>query len=83
MGIDFYNESNDLVKNNHDNNLNDKKLTNENSITLNNNPTNDNYVSNQKYFDDELDKNTIIRLNRTLEKYLKVSVGNDTYNLTK
>ena len=81
--LDFYNESSDLVKNNQDNNLKDKKLTNINSITINNNPTENNHVSNKKYIDDELDKNTIVRFNQTLENYLKVSIGNDTYNLTK
>ena len=83
VGLDFYNESSDLVKNNQDNDLNDNKLTNINSITINNNPSDDNHVSNKKYIDDELDKNTIVRFNQTLENYLKVSVGNDTYNLTK
>ncbi len=42
LGIDFYNESSDLVKNNQDNNLNDNKLTNLDSITVNRNPTSDN-----------------------------------------
>ena len=28
-------------------------------------------------------KNTILRFNQTLSKYLEVSVGNDVYNLTK
>ena len=37
----------------------------------------------KKYIFDELDKNTIVRFNQTLENYLKVSVGNDIYNLTK
>ena len=37
----------------------------------------------KKYIDYKLDKNTIVRFNQTLENYLKVSVGNDTYNLTK
>ena len=83
LGIDFYNESNDIVKNNQDNDFNDNKLTNINSITINNNPTDDNHVSNKKYIDNELDKNTIIRFNQTLQIYLKVSVGDDTYNLTK
>ena len=83
LGIGFHNESNDLVKNNQDNNLNDNKLTNINSITINNNPTDNDHVSNKKYVDDELDKNTLIRFNQTLMNYLKVSVGNDTYNLTK
>ena len=83
LGIDFHNESSDLVKNNQDNDLNDKKLTNIDSITINRNPTSDNEVSNKKYIDNELDKNTIFRFNQTLENYLKVSVGNDIYNLTK
>ena len=83
VGLEFYDESNDLVKNNQDNDFNDKKLTNLNSITNKRNPTLDNKVTNKKYIDDELNKNTILRFNQTLENYLKVSVGNDTYNLTK
>ena len=83
LGIDFYDESSDIVKNNQDNDLNDNKLTNINSITIKNNPTDDNHVSNEKYIDDELDKNTNLRFNQTHQNYLKVSVGNDIYNLTK
>ena len=83
LGIDFYDESNDLVKNNQDNNLNDNKLTNIDSIQVNRNPSLDNELANKKYIDDELDKNTVLRFNQTLQNYLKVSVGNDTYNLTK
>ena len=83
VGLDFYDESSDLVENNQDNDLNDNKLTNIDSITINRDPTLDNEVSNKKYVDDELDKNTILSFNQTLENYLKVSVGNDTYNLTK
>ena len=83
LGIDFYNESSDIVKNNQDNDLNDKKLTNLDSITINRNPSSDNEVSNKKYIDDELDKNTIVRFNQTLQNFLKVSIGNDIYNPTK
>ena len=83
LDIDFYDESNDLVKNNQDNNLNDKNLTNVHSITINRNPSSDNELANKKYVDDELDKNTVLRFNQTLTNYLKVSVGNDTYNLAK
>ena len=81
--MSFYDEEVDLVKTNQDNDLKDNKLTNINSITIINNPIDDNHISNKKYIDDELDKNTILRFNQTLENYLKVSVGNDTYNLTK
>ena len=83
VGLSLYNEEADLVKNNQDNNLNDNKLTNIDSITVNRNPTSDNELSNKKYIDDEIDKNTIVRFNQTLQNYLKVSVRNNTYNLTK
>ena len=52
-------------------------------MTNKNNPTADNHVSNKKYIDDELDKNTILRFNQTLENYLKVSIGDDIYNSAK
>ena len=72
-----------MVKNNQDNDLNDNKLTNLDSFQVNRNPISDNEVSNKKYIDAELDKNTIVRFSQTLSNYLKVSVGNDTYNLAK
>ena len=82
LGVDFYNESNDLVQNNQDNNFNDNKLTNIKSISINNNPTNDIHVTNKKYIDDELDKDTIVRLNDdSNDKYLEVNIKNSTYNL--
>ena len=40
-------------------------------------------MASKKYIDDDSDKNTVLRFNQTLQNYLKVSVGNDTYNLTK
>ena len=83
VGLSLYNEEVDLVKNNQDNDLNDNKVTNINSITINNNPTDDNHVSNKNYIDNELDKNTMVRFIQTLQNYLKVSVGNDIYNLAK
>ena len=83
VGLDFYNESNDLVKNNQDNDLKDNKLINLDSISVNRKPSSDNELASKKYIDDELDKNTVLRFNQTLQNYLKVSVGNDTYNLTK
>ena len=71
------------VFNDQDNEFDNKKLNNLGSIKVNRNPTSDNEVSNKKYIDDELDKKTKVRFNQTLQNYLKVSVGNDTYNLTK
>ena len=78
VGLSFYNEEVDLVKNNQDIDFNDNKLTNIDSITVNRNPSSDNELTNKKYIVNELDKNTIIRFNQTLTIYLKVSVGNDT-----
>ena len=83
VGLDFNDESNDLVKNNQDIDFNDNQLININSITTNNNPTDDNHISNKKYIDDELDKNTIVRFSQTVQNYLRIPVGNDIYNLTK
>ena len=82
LGIDFYNESNDIVKNNQDNDINDNKIANINSITINNSPTDNNNVTTKKYVDDQLDKDTIVRLNdNSNDKYLKVNINNTTYNL--
>ena len=83
VGLGFYNESSDLVKNNQVNDLNDNKLTNLNSVSVNRNPTLDSESVNKKYIDDEPNKNTVLRFNQTLQNYLKLYVGNDTYKLTK
>ena len=40
-------------------------------------------MSYKKYVDDSMGEGTIVRFDETLENYLKVSVGHDTYNLTK
>ena len=69
--------------NDQDNDFDNIKLTNLDPITVNINPNLDNELANKKHIDDELDKNTVHRFNRTLENYLKVTVGNDTCNLTK
>ena len=71
------------VFNDQDNEFDGNKLTNLIGVTVNRSPISDNELSNKKYIDDELDKNTILRFNQTLQNYLKVSVGNDTYNLSK
>ena len=69
--------------NDQDNEFDNNKLTNLDSITVNRNPNLDNELANKKYIDDGLDKNTVLRFNQTLQNYLKVSFGNDTYNLAK
>ena len=82
LGIDFCNESSDLVKNYRDRYYKYFKLTNLDNFTTIRTQSFDE-VSNKKYIGDELDKNTILRFNQTLEKYIKVSVGKDVYNLAK
>ena len=82
LGNDFYNESSEVVKNNQNIDFNDNKLMNINSITINNNPTDDNHVSNKKYIDNQLDKDTIVRLNDdSNDRSLKVYINNSSYNL--
>ena len=71
------------VFNDQDNEFDNNKLFNLDSIAVNRNPNFDNELANKKYIDDELDKNTVLRFNQTLENYLKVSVGNSTYNSAK
>ena len=43
----------------------------------------DSELVNKNYLDDSIEESTILSFNQTLENYLKVFVGNDTYNLTK
>ena len=69
--------------NDQDNEFDNNKLTNLDSVTVNRNPSSDNELSSKNYVDDSIGEGTIVRFNQTLENYLKVSVGNDTYNLTK
>ena len=71
------------VFNDQNNEFDNNKLTNLDSVSVNRNPNSDKELVNKKYLDSELDKNTVLRFNQTLENYLKVSVENDTYNLTK
>ena len=83
LGLDFYDESSYLVKNNQDNDLNDNNLPILNSIKVNRDPTSDNELAIKKNVDDPIEDGTILRFYQKLENCLKISVGNDTYNLTK
>ena len=71
------------VFNDQDNEFDNNKLTNLDGVTFNRNPSSDSEVSNKKYVDNSIGEGTFLRFNQTLQNYLKVSVGNDTYNLTK
>ena len=54
------------VFNDQDNEFDNNKLTNLDSVTVNRNPNLDNELASKKYIDDELDKNTVLRFNQTL-----------------
>ena len=71
------------VFNDQDIEFDNNKLTNLDSITVNRDPSSDNELANKKYIDDSIGEGTIVRYSRRLKKYLKVSVGTDTYNITK
>ena len=64
--------------NDQDNEFDNNKLTNLDSVTIIINPNLDNELSNKNCVDDAVEKITILRFNQTLENFLKVSVGNDT-----
>ena len=71
------------VFNDQDNEFDNNKLTNLDSVSINKDPSSDIDLANKKYNDDSIGEGTIVRFNQTLQNYLKVSVGNDKYNLTK
>ena len=47
------------------------------------NPSTDKEVSNKKYVDDSIQEGSILRFDQTLQNDLKMSVGQDTFNLTR
>ena len=71
------------VFNDQDNECDNNKLNNLDSITVNRDPSLHNEMANKKYIDDSIGKGTLLRFIQTLQNYLKVSVGNDTHILTK
>ena len=71
------------VYNDQDNQFDNNKLINLDGVTIKRNPGSDNEVSIKKYIDDSIKEATIVIFNKKLENYLKVSVGNDVYNLIK
>ena len=66
------------VFNDQDNEFDNIKLTNLDGVTVNRDPNLDNELSKKRYVDDSIAEDTLLRLNQTLEKYLKISVGNET-----
>ena len=72
-----------LVFKDQDNEFDNNKLSSLDIVTVNTDPRSDNELSNKKIVDDSIGEGTIVRFSQALQNYLKVSVGNDTYNLTK
>ena len=64
LDVDFYDETNDLVKNNQNNDFNNNEITNVKSIEINDTPTFDNHVVNKKYFDDNFLTSSIVKNNQ-------------------
>ena len=69
--------------NDQDNEFVNNKRTKLDFFTVNRVPSSDNELANKKYIDDSIGEETLLRFLQTLENYLKVSVGNYTYNLIK
>ena len=65
-----------------DNEFKYNKLTNLDIFTVNRDPNSDTELVNKKYVDDSAGEGNILGFNQTLENYLKVTVGNEAYNLT-
>ena len=73
LGIDFYDESSDLVKNNITSDFDDNIISNVRSIQNNDNATSDDHAVNKKYVDDEF-------LTKTDSSIVKNNQNNDFNN---
>ena len=69
--------------NDEDNEFDNNKLTNLDSVVGNRSIISDNELANKKYFDDSIGLGNNLRFNKTLQNYLEVSVGDDTCDVTK
>ena len=70
------------VVNEQDNELYNNKLIDLENVSVNRNSNSDKELSNKNCVDGSIGEGTIVRFIQTLDNYLKVSVGNDTNNLT-
>ena len=71
------------VFNNQDNKFDENNSRNSDFVTNKKDPSSDNEITNETHVDDALGESTILRFNQTIQIYLKVSTGNDVYNLSK
>ena len=82
LGLSFYDEEVDLGTKNQNNDFNNIKITNVRSFQIIDRPANDNDAMYKKYLVDEIDSNTIVRVNdNSNDRYLQVQVNNIPYNL--
>ena len=72
-----------IVFNDQVNEFDDNELTNLLRVAVKRSPKSDNELTKKKYVDDSRGEGHIVRFYQTLENYLKVSVRNDAYKLTK
>ena len=72
-----------MVRTNRKTNFHKNQLKVSDSTTTKRNPNPENELLNKQNVDDELDKNTILIFNQTLQNNLKISVGNIICSLTK
>ena len=77
----FYKEQTDLVKN--EKIFKNNKSTNLDSVSVNRKPCSDIDLASNKLFNDSSGEGSFLRINKTLEIYFKVSVGNDVFNIIK
>ena len=71
------------VFNDQDNQFDNNKPANLDSVSVHRNSTSSDEPSNKKYVDDSIGEGTIVRFIQSLQNFLKVTVGVDVYNLTK
>ena len=65
------------------NEFDNNKLTNLDSVVVKRDPSSDNELANKKHVDDSTGEKNNPGFNQTLANFLKVSAGNDIYNLSK
>ena len=66
-----------------DNDFENKRLTKLVSISVNRDPSSDNELTKKEYVDDSIGEGSILRFDQTLQNYLKISIVDAMYDLTK
>ena len=82
LGLHFYDEPSDLLKNNQDTNFNEYEFLNIDSVSKRGHSL-DKELTTKNYVVDSEGKITVPKFSQTLEHFIEISVGNDVYNLTE